>query len=179
MSMSETGIVHARLLTKDDPVADERLAAEAAEAFSQGGISVHVEMPNFRAGMGGAGPPIDAWIYVVLPVAGAAAGGLMGGFLGAMGADFWKALKSSIGLLRKRRRPANRSIVRLMLRTQAGDEVWISLFPDDPLEALDGLERHDFITPSADAHLVMLSWDQIQHSWSVTISRHEPRNGSP
>ena len=128
-----------------------------------------MEMPKHRAGMGGAGAPIEAWIYVVLPVAGAAAGGLMSGLLGAMGADFWKALKSAISLLHKKRRPASRSMVRLTLRTQAGGEVWISIHPDDPPLALDSLELHGFIPPSPPVRTVMLAWDETSHIWVLTI----------
>jgi hypothetical protein len=167
---SQPGIVYARLLTRDDPVADERLAAEAAEAFSQSGLSLQVQMPILRGGMGaGGGPPIDAWIYIVLPVAGVAGGAFLGGFLAAIGSDFWKALKLSIRLLHTRNRPARRAIVLLMLRTRAGDEVRILLHPDDPIDAIDILETRGFKPPNEGHGSVMVAWDHASHTWAVGI----------
>ncbi len=97
---------------------------------------------------------------------------LIGGLLDAVGADFWKALKTSIRLLRKRRRPAKRSVVLLTLHNQAGGEVLILVHPDDPLEALNDLEVHVFTPPSEDVDAVMLSWDKGSQRWMITKVAH-------
>jgi hypothetical protein len=85
-----------------------------------------------------------------------------------MGADFWKALKVSLGRLRKRHRPAKRSIVLLTLTTPTGEQVLISLHPDDPPEAMDALGENAFNRPRQGARAVILAWDQSNNTWTVT-----------
>jgi hypothetical protein len=125
-------------------------------------------MPPIRGGMGaGGGAPIDGWIYVVLSVAGGATGGVLSGFLGAMGADLWTTIKSAVRDLRRRPRPASRAIVLLTMRNAGGGEVRILIGPDDPLDRIDLLRSSHPRGARASDRAVMVRWNPKSHRWEV------------
>ena len=194
MSQIESGTVYAFLLAADNPEADANLGRLAAEVFTDSGIQVVLDIP--KPGGRGAGPsPIDAWIFVTLPVAGAIAKTILDGMLSELGKDFWIALKRAVKRLRSESRPASRASVRISLCGPTGDvllDLWVH--PDDPESAIDVLQERGFAPVKSQQRLVeagasryrerihaAISWSAEESRWktvvSVAVSSVEPTQG--
>jgi len=182
-SQIEQGTVYAFLLAEDNPKADADLGRLAAEVLSDSGIQVVLDIPK-RGGRGAGPAPIDAWIFVALPIAGAIAKSILDGMLNELGSDFWIALKRAVKKLRSGSRPASRASLRISLRGPTGDvlaEFWVH--PDDPEAAIDVLEERGFAPVKEQQRVVeagtsrfreqihaKVSWSAEERRWKTEVA---------
>lgn len=148
--------------------------AELRGTFSQQGIRLEYgwlpEPPSEGQKGGGGGGGVEAILDVGVRLGAGAAAFFLAGFVGAMGADGWAAIKRLMVLLRERLPQSSDALtIRLVVQLRTGQMLWVTLPVERLHEALAGLDHLQLPPVPWGPFNWQLEWDPQKRKWMLPL----------
>ena len=159
---------------EETPEAASSRDAELRGTFSQHGVHLEYgwlpEPPSEGQRGGGGGGGVEAVLDMGIRLGAGAAGLLLAGFVGAMGADGWAAIKRPVILLRERLPQRSDALrIRLVVQLRTGQRLWVTLPVDRLREALAALDYLQLPPVPWGPFNWQLEWDPQKGKWILPL----------